>query len=293
MAIIDKFDLTGRTALITGASSGLGWRFAEALAEQGAHVVLAARRTERLDELKGRIEAAGGTATTVALDVTDRASIEAAFAAIGDAGLTADILVNNAGIAREAWALDMTADDWSSVMDTNLGGVWFVAQAAARRMVEAGTGGSIVNIASLLGLRVAPTLSAYAVAKAGVVQMTKALALEWARHRIRVNAIAPGVIDTPLFQSGRAERMRAIATDKMLWPRLGSGADIAATALFLASDEAEFITGQTLVVDGGLTAQGANLWGIGPDSPMYRKAGVNRGSTGAASEARPLGGAKP
>jgi NAD(P)-dependent dehydrogenase (short-subunit alcohol dehydrogenase family) len=251
MAIIDKFDLTGRTALVTGASSGLGWRFAEALAEQGAHVVLAARRTERLDELKCQIEAAGGTATTVALDVTDRASIDAAFAAIGDAGLTADILVNNAGIAREAWALDMTPDDWSSVMDTNLDGVWFVAQAAARRMVEAGTGGSIVNIASLLGLRVSPTLSAYAVAKAGVVQMTKALALEWARHRIRVNAIAPGYVLTEInrhfFASDDAKPFIARIPQR----RIAEPDELDGALLLLASPASSFMTGSVITVDGG------------------------------------------
>lgn len=251
MAIIDKFDLTGRTALVTGASSGLGWRFAQVLAEQGAQVVLAARRTDRLDELKGQIEAAGGRAMSVALDVTDRSSIDSAFTAIAEAGLTADILVNNAGIAREVMALDMTAEDWTSVMDTNLNGVWFVAQAAARRMVEAGTGGSIINMASLLGLRVAQTLSAYAIAKAGVVQMTKGQALEWARHKIRVNAIAPGYVLTEInrhfFESEAAKPFIARIPQR----RIAEPDELDGVLLLLASPASSFMTGSVISVDGG------------------------------------------
>lgn len=251
MAIIDKFDLSGRTALVTGASSGLGWRFAEALAEQGALVVLAARRTDRLEELKGRLEAGGGRAMTVALDVTDRASIQTAFSVVADAGVTADIVVNNAGVAREAMALDMTAEDWSTVMSTNLDGVWFVAQEAARRMVAAETGGSIINIASLLGLRVAQTLSAYAVAKAGVIQMTKALALEWARHGIRVNAIAPGYVLTEInrhfFESDAARPLIARIPQR----RIAEADELDGVLLLLASSASSFMTGSVIAIDGG------------------------------------------
>ena len=248
----ELFDLTGEVALVTGASSGLGWRFAEVLAAHGASVMLAARRVERLEELKRSIVERGGRAETVALDVAERDRIAEAFDAAEDAFGTVTLLVNNAGVSGGKRALDMTDEDWRSVLRINLDGVWFTAQEAARRMVAAGEPGTIVNIASLLGFRVAPTLLAYAVAKAGVVQLTAALAVELARHRIRVNAIAPGYILTEInrefFASPKGEALIRTIPQR----RIGEPGDLDGTLLLLASPRAAgFMTGSTIVVDGG------------------------------------------
>jgi 3-oxoacyl-[acyl-carrier protein] reductase len=246
------FDLTGSVALVTGASSGLGWRFAEVLAAHGASVMLAARRVERLEELKQTIIARGGLAEAVALDIAERDQIARAFAAAEAAFGTVTLLVNNAGVSGGKRALDMTDEDWRGVLRINLDGVWFLAQEAARRMVAAGQPGTIVNIASLLGFRVAPTLSAYSVAKAGVVQLTAALAVELARHSIRVNAIAPGYILTEInrefFSSPKGEALIRTIPQR----RIGQPADLDGALLLLASPRAAgFMTGATVVVDGG------------------------------------------
>lgn len=251
-AIAELFDLAGETALVTGASSGLGERFAETLSRAGARVVAVARRKNRLDQLAARISAAGGEALAVAADVTDRAAMSAAFDAAEAKWGPVSILINNAGISGQKRALEMTEADWRAVLDTNLDAVWFNAQEAAKRMVKAGTPGTIINIASVLGFRVATTLAAYAVAKAGVVQMTSALALELARHRIRVNAIAPGYILTEIneafFASPAAEEMIKAIPQR----RIGKPADLDGTLLLLASERASgFMTGSTVVVDGG------------------------------------------
>ena len=251
-AASDLFDLSGEVALVTGASSGLGWRFAEVLAAHGAHVLLAARRVERLEDLKARIVGHGGKAETVALDVAEHDRIGRAFDAAEAAFGTVTLLVNNAGVSGGKRALDMSHEDWRSVLRVNLDGVWFVAQEAARRMAAADTPGTIVNVASLLGFRIAPTLSAYSVAKAGVVQMTAALAVELARHRIRVNAIAPGYILTEInrdfFASPKGEALIKTIPQR----RIGEPSDLDGTMLLLASKRAAgFMTGTTIVVDGG------------------------------------------
>jgi NAD(P)-dependent dehydrogenase (short-subunit alcohol dehydrogenase family) len=240
---LDAFgQLSGRRALVTGASSGLGAHFAELLASQGAEVVLAARRQAALEDVAGRIHAAGGRCTTLQLDVTEMG------ASLLPDGL--DILVNNAGIVREASALDLDEAAWDAVVDTNLKGMFFLAQAVARGMRERG-GGSIVNIASILGLRQAGGVLPYAVSKAGVIQMTKSLALEWARHGIRVNAIAPGYIETELnrafWQSAGGQAM----IKRIPQRRLGQPEDLDGPLLLLASDASRYMTGATLVVDGG------------------------------------------
>jgi 3-oxoacyl-[acyl-carrier protein] reductase len=246
------FDLVGEVALVTGASSGLGWRFAEVLAAHGARVMLAARRVERLEELRSRIVGRGGEAETVALDVAERDQIAHAFDAAEAAFGTVTLLINNAGISGGRRVLDMAEEDWRSVLRVNLDGVWFAAQEASRRMVAAERPGTIVNVASLLAFRVAPTLSAYAVAKAGVVQLTAALAVELARHRIRVNAIAPGYILTEInrefFASPKGEALIQTIPQR----RIGEPADLDGTLLLLASSRAAgFMTGTTIVVDGG------------------------------------------
>lgn len=239
-------DLTGRRALVTGASSGLGRHFAQVLAAAGAEVTVAARRTDALAETVALVAAQGGTAVPVALDVTDTASVAAACG-----GAAYDIVINNAGIALDGPALKMPEEDWSKVIDTDLSGVFRVAQATAARMVAEKRGGSIVNVASIVGLRVAGNLSAYAAAKAGVVQLSKALALEWARHGIRVNALCPGYIETPLNSEFFAGEAGQALIRRIPQRRLGQMADLDGPLLLLASDAGAYMTGTAIAVDGG------------------------------------------
>jgi NAD(P)-dependent dehydrogenase (short-subunit alcohol dehydrogenase family) len=245
------FDVRGRLALVTGASSGLGDNFARRLAAEGATVAVAARRTDRLEKLVAGIGAKGGKAQAFALDVADPASVEAAFAAIVQALGAPDIVVNNAGIAQTKPAIELTEADWRGVMDTNIDGAWRVAQAGAKAMVAAKKGGSIINIASVLGLRVSTHLLAYAAAKAALVQVTKALALEWARYGIRVNAIAPGYIETEI-NSGffRTEAGQAMVK-RVPQRRIGAPSDLDGALLLLASEAGAYMTGSIVVVDGG------------------------------------------
>ena len=192
------FDLGGKVALVTGASGGLGLHFARTLSGAGAKVALAARRREQLEANVASIASAGGEAMAVAMDVTDPQSVERAIAEIAESLGPATIVVNNSGIAVPGTALDVDPDGWDRVMDTNVKGAWLVSRAAAKRMIEAKLEGSIVNIASILGFRVAGQVAPYATSKAGLLHLTRALAFEWARHRIRVNAIAPGYIETDI-----------------------------------------------------------------------------------------------
>ena len=245
------FSLVGRTALVTGASGGLGQRFAHVLAARGARVVVAARRLDRLETLVDEIDETGGEAISVAMDVTDATSVEAAFDA-GEARFgTVDLVINNAGITHVAGALDLTIEDWRRVMDVNLDAAFRVAQVAARRMVDAKSAGSIVNIASSLGLDVQKGVAAYATSKAALIQLTRAFALEFARHGIRVNAMAPGYIETELnrdFLTG--ERGRHMIR-QLPQKRVGGTHELDGPLLLLASDAGRYMTGQTVVVDGG------------------------------------------
>jgi 3-oxoacyl-[acyl-carrier protein] reductase len=245
------FDLSGRVALVTGASSGLGVRFAECLAENGAALVLVARRAGRLDALKDRIEKAGGKAIVAEADVHDRAAMAKAFDAAEKAFGTVTILVNNAGVAHAGRAVDMPEEEWRRILSTNLDAVFFWAQEAARRMLAAGKKGAIVNIASVLGFGVDKGVVAYATAKAGVVQMTKALALELSFKGIRVNAIAPGWIVTEMNDEYlRTERGAAIKREIPVG-RFGEPRDLDGPLLLLVSDAGRFVTGTTIVADGG------------------------------------------
>lgn len=249
---MDRFRVDGRLALITGAGSGLGRQFALTLADAGARVALAARRREKLEETASLVAKAGGEAICLDLDVTDAASIDACFAELDEQAGVPDILVNNAGIARQAFLTDMTEDDWDAVLDTNLKGVFLVAQAAARRMIEADKPGSIVNIASILGLRVSKALANYIAAKAGVVHLTRAMALEWSRYGIRVNALAPGYFVTEInqdqFEHAQAHDM---VRQRVPLGRVGDLPEIGGPLLLLASDAGSYMTGSIVPVDGG------------------------------------------
>lgn len=240
--------LAGKTVLVTGASSGLGLHFARVLSAQGAKVVLAARRVETLEAARADIIAKGGIASTIVLDVTDPASVEAAFAAIGDAP---DIVINNAGIADNKPAIDMDVATWDGVVDTNLKGAFLVAQAAARAMRAAGKGGSIVNIASITGIRPAGNLAAYAASKAGLIHLTKTLALEWARYGIRVNALCPGYIETDLNRDFFASEAGKTLIKRIPQRRLGQPSELDGALLLFASDAGSYITGASLAADGG------------------------------------------
>lgn len=241
-------DLSGKAALITGASSGLGLHFAGLLARHGAAVTLAARRREALEEACAAIRASGGSARAVSMDVTDGASVAAALA---EADGPFAILVNNAGLSSAGRALDLEEAEWDRVLDTNLKGAFLVAQAVARGMRSGGRGGSIVNIASILGHRVAGNVSAYAASKAGLVQLTRALALEWAREGIRVNALCPGYIETDLNRAFFATEPGLQLIRRIPQRRLGKPEHLDGALLLLASEAGGYMTGSTIEVDGG------------------------------------------
>jgi len=236
--------IAGKTILVTGGSSGLGLHFAQTLSRNGAEVILAARRLDAVKDAAEQLRAEGGKATAVRMDVTNPDSVAEALE-----GLTLDGLVNNAGVTTTTPAMDISAEDFGSVIDTNLKGVFTVAQAAARNMK--GRGGSIVNIASILGLRVAGALSAYAASKAGVVQLTKALALEWARYDIRVNALCPGYIETPLNRDFFATPAGEALVRRIPQRKLGQLSDLDGPLLLLLSDASRYMTGSVIAVDGG------------------------------------------
>jgi len=251
MKAAEMFSLKGRVALVTGASSGLGVQFARALAENGAAIALVARRADRLKALKDEIEGKGGTAIAIEADVTDRAAMTRAFDVAEKAFGTVTILVNNAGIAHGGRAVEMPPEEWRKVLSTNLDAVFFWAQEAARRMLAAKKQGAIVNIASVLGLAVAKGAVAYATAKAGVVQVTKALAVELAFKGVRVNAIAPGWFVTEMNDDYLASEAGAAIKREIPMGRFGNAGDLDGALLLLASDAGSYITGATIVVDGG------------------------------------------
>ncbi|EKS9794660.1 MULTISPECIES: SDR family oxidoreductase [Burkholderia] len=253
-----SINLEGKVALVTGASSGLGQRFAQVLSQAGAKVVLASRRVERLKELRAEIEAAGGAAHVVSLDVTDVQSIKAAVAHAETEAGTIDILVNNSGVSTMQKLVDVTPEDFEFVFDTNTRGAFFVAQEVAKRMIMRANGSGngkppcrIINIASVAGLRVFPQIGLYAMSKAAVVQMTRAMALEWGRHGINVNAICPGYIDTEinhyLWETEQGQKLQSMLPRR----RVGKPQDLDGLLLLLAADESQFINGSIISADDG------------------------------------------
>jgi len=254
-----SIDLSGRVAFITGASSGLGAQFARTLAGAGAAVVLASRRLDKLKTLRAEIEGQGGDAHVVELDVTDHDSIKSAVAHAETEVGSIDILVNNSGVSTTQRIQDVSPDDFDQVFDTNVKGAFFVAQEVGKRMLARAkgaapgtyTGGRIINIASMAGLRVLPQISVYCMSKAAVVQMTKAMALEWGRFGINVNAICPGYIDTEInhqhWQTEQGQKLMQMLPRK----RIGHAKDLDAVLVMLCANESHFINGAIISADDG------------------------------------------
>lgn len=246
----DLFDLHGKHALVTGGGTGLGRAFALQLSSAGARVTLAGRRMQPLEETAAAIHARGGAASALRLDVSDAASVTAAFAALQ---APVDIVVNNAGFAADNMLLALSEEDWDAVFDANVKGSWLVAREAARLMIAQGIKGSVINIASVLGTAVQKGTAPYSAAKAGLIHLTRSMALEWARYGIRVNAIAPGYYYTDMAaeyldsDSGRA------MVKRIPQRRLGDPADLGGALLLLASDASAYMTGSVVTVDGGLS----------------------------------------
>ena len=253
---LPSFSLAGRRALVTGASGGLGLHFARLLAEAGAEVVLAARRLDALEHIVSQWPQAGQQVRAVALDVSDASSVREAFDAAQGAGEPLDLIVNNAGVAVTGPAAEQAEADWDRVIDTNLKGAWLVATEAARRLTAAKRGGSIVNVASILGERPGGAVAPYCASKAGLLHLTRALALEWARHGIRVNALAPGYVTTELNRDFLASEAGERLCSRVPQRRFGQPEELDGAMLLLASDAGRHITGATLAVDGGHLVSG-------------------------------------
>jgi NAD(P)-dependent dehydrogenase (short-subunit alcohol dehydrogenase family) len=254
-----SIDLSGRVAFVTGASSGLGEQFAKTLAKAGAAVILAARRVERLKTLRAEIESQGGDAHVVKLDVTDHDSIKSAVAHAETEMGTIDILVNNSGVSTTQKLIDVSPDDFDFTFDTNTRGAFFVAQEVGKRMIARArgaapgtfTGGRIVNVASVAGLRVLSQIGVYSMSKAAVIHMTRAMALEWGRYGINVNAICPGYIDTEInhhhWQTEAGQKLVQMLPRK----RVGAPQDLDAALMMLCSNESRFVNGAVISVDDG------------------------------------------
>lgn len=246
-------DLAGISAIVTGAGSGLGRHFALTLARAGAKVALAGRRLDRLKSVEAEIEAFDGRALPVELDVTSADSVRACVGAAEQELGAITLLVNNSGIVVDKPAVEQTEADWDQVLDTNLKGAFLMAGEVARHMVRLGHGGSIVNIASILGERALARVAGYAASKAGLVHLTRALAVEWARHGIRVNAIAPGYIETDINREFLASTAGQSIARKVPMRRFGRPEDLEGPLLLLCSPASAYMTGTVITVDGGQT----------------------------------------
>ena len=250
----DPYDLENKVVLVTGASQGLGKQFAELLCAKGARVALAARQVAKIISLKEELEAKGGIAYAVEMDVLDQQSINDCVEVVEHELGSIDVLINNAGVAINKFFLDVTEEEYDSVLGTNLKGCFFCAQAVAKKMANRKSG-SIINISSVLGTRPIGTLTTYCASKAGLNQLTSTMALELARSGVRVNAIAPGYIETPMnsdfFKTGPGQALINSVPQR----RLGQLEDLDGTILLLASDASKFITGTVITVDGGFTVR--------------------------------------
>ncbi|MGD9570116.1 MAG: SDR family NAD(P)-dependent oxidoreductase [Sedimentibacter sp.] len=249
------FDLTGKVAIVTGATKGIGYSIAMSLAESGADIVVVSRNEGDCKRVAEEINNKGRKALAYACDVTKKSMIEDLILKTVDGFGKIDILVNNAGIAVTKAAVDLAEEDWDRVVNTNLKGVFLVAQAVGKRMIEQKSG-RIINIASMFGLVGDKNILPYLCSKGGVVQLTRGLALEWAKYNVLVNAIAPGYVITPINEKELSqEKVQNYLLGKTPMRRFGTSDEIASTAVFLASDEASYLTGSVLSVDGGWTAQ--------------------------------------
>ncbi len=252
---IDKFSLNGKLVLVTGASSGLGTHFAQLLASCGAKVAVAARRADKLQAVVDGIAQSGGEARAFSLDVSSAQSVRDCFDAISEWAVP-DVIVNNAGVTVTRALLDQTEEDFDSVIDTNLKGNWLVATEGARRMVAAKKGGAIVNVASILGERVGGGVAPYAISKAGVIQATKAMALELARYGIRVNALLPGYVITDLNRDFLTSELGDKLRLRIPSRKFSELADLDGPLLLLASDAGAAMSGATVAVDGAHLVSG-------------------------------------
>ena len=281
--------LEGKVAAITGGASGMGRESVLRFLREGASVAFGDLNEATAAETLAAVEREGfvRNAAFLRCDVAQEADVEALVKLATTRFGRLDCMFNNAGVGGAFGPItEVLVEEWDYTFAVLTRGVFLGVKHAARVMQAQGQGGVILNTASVAGLGGGAGPTAYSAAKAAVANLTRCAAVELAHRRIRVNAIAPGAIRTPLFHSGRAEKMEQLAKAKTPWPRLGESADIAATAAFLASDDAEFITGQAIVVDGGALAAGPDFWGYGPEGTFLRKSGVNRGSTGEAQTVR-------
>ena len=254
-----SLDLSGRVALVTGASGGLGAQFAKTLARTGAAVVLASRRMDKLKDLRASIEAEGGAAHVVELDVTDPDSIKSAVAHAETEVGPIDVLINNSGVSTTQRLQDVAEDDYDFIFNTNVKGAFFVAQEVGKRMLARSrgvapggfSGARIINIASMAGLRVLPQIGVYCMSKAAVIQMTKAMALEWGKYGINVNAICPGYIDTEInhhhWETEQGKKLVQMLPRK----RIGKPEDLDALLVMLASPQSHFVNGAVIAADDG------------------------------------------
>ena len=247
----ELFDVSQEVILVTGASQGLGRQFARVLSAHGAAVVLAARQTAKLKALEDEIKAKGGRAAAVALDVSDTASIPRALDAAEKALGPITVLINNAGIAIEKHVVEQTEADWDAVIGANLKGAYFLATEVSRRMIARKQEGNIVNIVSVLGVGAIKSLAPYAISKAGLIQATRVMALELAESRIRVNALAPGYIDTEMNHAFWSTPAGEKLTGRIAQRRVGAESDLDGAIMLLASKASRYMTGSVITVDGG------------------------------------------
>lgn len=247
----DLFSVTGKHILVTGASSGLGAHFIKTLSERGARVSLVARRTERLQKLVDDIQSLNGEAQFVSMDVSNQESVITGFDEAKKGFGAVNVVVNNAGTADRKPSVELSSEDWLRVIDVNLNGAWYVAQQAGKQMIDSGNGGSIINIASIMAYRQKPELAAYCSSKAAINHLTRVLALEWAQHSIRVNAIAPGYIHSEMTEAVLASPSGEKMISEIPQQRAGNPEDLDGALLLLCSEASDFMTGSTITVDGG------------------------------------------